>query len=308
MNTTNNNMEPLQAMNDLEIQEKVESLAGKGTRVVDCEKSTSFQTEEVLLVNGFPVPLAGEEGRRIKEALLSGQVPPGDLLNEILIRAGILKNPVELEATVNVKSTTKTTEVMTLRDKNGLLLDERMKEVEEDNEFSSTSKEVWKKDGRAGIAGIGLARKVPNNTTTGLLGVSSDNLEDHFTKINLLNGGDSSSSVSSTPKSSFKFGGGQSTSASSSCSPSGSRDNVPLVQQQQPPPLPHLHLSNHHHHHNSSSISNIGGAMGISHSPQSSSSSSGISEGSSSVRSESSASSRFSVSALSLLYYEPARI
>jgi hypothetical protein len=252
-------MEPLQAMNDLEIQEKVESLAGKGTRVLDCEKSTSFQTEEVLLVNGFPVPLAGEEGARIKAALLSGQVPPGDLLNEILIRAGILKNPVELEATVNVKTTTKTTEVMTLRDKNGLLLDERMKEVEEDNEFSSTSKEVWKKDGKEVVGGLPV-----------------DNLEDNFAKINLLNGGDSNSSLNSsnstnaatTPKSQLKFVGHSSSSSH---------------------PLPHLQLSN----------GNVGGGGGIlpplfSHSPQSSSSSSGISEGS--CRSESSASSsRFSV-------------
>lgn len=139
-------MEPLQAIDDLEIQEKVESLAGKGTRVIDCEKSTKFQTEEILLVNGFPVPLNGEEGIRIKEALLAGSVPPCDLLNEILMRAGILKNPVELETTMNVKTTTKTTEVLTLRDKNGLIVDERLKEVEEDNEYKSTSKEVWKKD------------------------------------------------------------------------------------------------------------------------------------------------------------------
>ena len=139
-------MEQMEPMDDLEIQEKVESLVGKGSRVVDCEKSTTFQTQEVLLVNGFPVPLNGEEGARIKKALLTGQVPPCELLNEILMRAGILKNPVELETTMNVKSTTRTTELLTLRDKNGVLVDERVKEVEEDNEFKSASKEVWKKE------------------------------------------------------------------------------------------------------------------------------------------------------------------
>jgi len=137
-------MEPLQTIDDLEIQKKVESLAGKGTRVLDCEKSTSFQTEEVLLVNGFPVPLNGEEGIKIKQALMTGQVPPCKLLNDILIRAGILKSPVELETTMNIKSTTKTTELLTLRDKNGTLVDEQLKETEEDNEVKSTSTEVWK--------------------------------------------------------------------------------------------------------------------------------------------------------------------
>jgi len=139
-------MEGMHAIDDIEIQEKVESLAGKGTRVLDCEKSTHFQTEEVLLVNGYPVPLQGEDGRRIKQALMTGQVPPCDLLNEILIRAGILKSPVELETTVSTKSTTKTTELLTLRDRHGTLLDERMKEVEEDNEFESKTTEVWRKE------------------------------------------------------------------------------------------------------------------------------------------------------------------
>lgn len=148
-------MEPLQAIDDIEIQEKVESLAGKGTRVIDCEKSTKFQSEEILLVNGFPVPLNGEEGIRIKEALLSGHVPPCDLLNQILMRAGILKNPVELETTMNVKTTTKTTEVLTLRDKNGLILDERLKEIEEDNEYKSSSKEVWKKGENGRVTNYG---------------------------------------------------------------------------------------------------------------------------------------------------------
>ncbi|CAG7703894.1 unnamed protein product [Allacma fusca] len=139
-------MEQMEPIDDLEIQEKVESLVGKGSRVIDCEKSTTFQTQEVLLVNGFPVPLNGEEGARIKKALLTGQVPPCELLNEILIRAGILKTPVELETTMNVKSTTRTTELLTLRDRNGVLVDERVKEIEEDNEFKSASKEIWRKE------------------------------------------------------------------------------------------------------------------------------------------------------------------
>lgn len=264
-------MEPLSALDDVEIQEKVESLVGKGTRVVDCEKSTSFQTEEVLLVNGFPVPLVGEQGARIKAALLSGQVPPGDLLNEILMKAGILKNPVELEATCNVKTTTKTTEVMTLRDGSGTLLDERMKEVEEDNEFQSTSKEVWRKD----LPGLG----------------------DSLAKIS-LSSTSTSGSVNGSPRHSFggsRLGTPASFLQRSSSPANGSSSSRLSTPPPQPPPL--------------IVATGIGGACGTSnggisnghqHSPQSSTSSSGISEGSgSSSRSESSASSlssRFSVS------------
>lgn len=143
-------MDSIKPVDDVEIQQKVESLVGKGTWVVDCEKSTRFETQEILLVNGFPVPLSGEEGLRIKKALMTGQVPPCELLSEILIRAGILKTPVELETTMNVKSTTKTTELLTLKDKNGMVVDERVKEVEEDNEYKSSSKEVWRRENEDG--------------------------------------------------------------------------------------------------------------------------------------------------------------
>lgn len=270
-------MEPLPALDDLEIQEKVESLVGKGTRVLDCEKNQSFQTEEVLLVNGFPVPLVGEQGQIIKAALLSGQVPPGDLLNEILIKAGILKNPVELEATCNVKTTTKTTEVMTLRDKNGILLDERMKEVEEDNQYQSTSKEVWRKD----LQGLGesLGKLAFNSSSIS----SSVNGSVAGSPVKHLNNGSSVGGAcgGGSTLGSMGFGTSSFFRASSPANLSTRSSNVAP-----PPPLV------------------TAGNIGHQHSPQSSSSSSiGISEGSSS-RSESSASSlsRFSVSSYFLKF------
>jgi len=192
-------MEPLEAIDDLEIQRKVESLAGKGTRVVDCEKSTNFQTEEILLVNGYPVTLNGEEGVRIKKALIAGRVPPSELLNEILMRAGILKAPIELETTVNTKSTTRTTEVLTLRDKHGTLVDERMKEVEEDNEFQSKSTEVWKSETESTpISGLGrhLERiTLPSHS----LYAPSPNQERRHERQESTSTSTSSSSFSSSP-------------------------------------------------------------------------------------------------------------
>ncbi|KAF4524006.1 hypothetical protein B566_EDAN006300, partial [Ephemera danica] len=59
-------------MEDDEIQETVESILGKGARVVDCEKRSCVREEEILLVNGCPVSLDGETGNAIRAALLQG--------------------------------------------------------------------------------------------------------------------------------------------------------------------------------------------------------------------------------------------
>lgn len=133
-------------MDDSEIKRRVESIAGKNARVVDCEKKSSFVSEETLLINGIPVKLEGKTGDRIKEALKSGQPPPVELLSEILMQAGIEKNPVQLETTMTVKSSTKTSELSTLRDRNGQLVDEKLKEFEEDDEIQSASVEIWEKE------------------------------------------------------------------------------------------------------------------------------------------------------------------
>lgn len=133
-------------MDDFEIQRRVESIAGKNARVVDCEKKSSFMSEETLLINGVPVKLEGPTGDKIKEALKSGQPPPVELLSEILVQAGIEKNPVQLETTMSVKSTTKTSELSTLRDRHGQLMDEKLKEFEEDDEIQTASVEIWEKD------------------------------------------------------------------------------------------------------------------------------------------------------------------
>lgn len=78
-------------MDDHEIQSTVESILGPGVKVVDCEKKSSMREEEVLLINGVPIPLEGPDGVAIREAMITGQVPPCDLLNQILVKAGILR-------------------------------------------------------------------------------------------------------------------------------------------------------------------------------------------------------------------------
>lgn len=129
-------------MMDDEIQETVESILGKGAVVVDCEKKSSVKEEEVLLVNGVPVSLDGDDGAAIKRALLRGDVPDCDLLNQILVRAGILRAPVHLETNLSVKSTVVTREEVTVA-RAGRVVDERSRETKEDNYYTSATSEVW---------------------------------------------------------------------------------------------------------------------------------------------------------------------
>jgi len=136
-------------IDDEEIRQRVESLVGgqgKTARILDCEKKSSHVTEEVLLLNGKPVKLTGVLGEKIKEALKAGLPPPPEVLSEILIRAGIESAPVELETTMSVKSSTKTSELSTLKDSHGMLIDEKLKEFEEDDEYESTNVEMWEKE------------------------------------------------------------------------------------------------------------------------------------------------------------------
>lgn len=129
-------------MMDDEIQETVESILGKGVVVVDCEKKSSIKEEEVLLVNGIPVSLDGDDGAAIKRALLRGDVPDCDLVNQILVRAGILRAPVHLETNLSVKSTVVTREEVTVA-RAGRVVDERSRETKEDNYYTSATSEVW---------------------------------------------------------------------------------------------------------------------------------------------------------------------
>lgn len=129
-------------MDDPEIKETVESILGKGVKLVDCEKKSSIQEEEILFINGRRVTLEGKDGRAIKQALITGQVPPCDLLNTLLIKTGILKAPVKLDTSLSVNTTTVTKEeVVVSRD--GKVVDERSRETKEHNYYTSAISEVY---------------------------------------------------------------------------------------------------------------------------------------------------------------------
>lgn len=150
-------------MDDSEIQETVESILGKGVKVVDCEKKSCVKEEEVLLVNGCPIKLEGEDGAAIREALLNGTVPHCDLLNQILVRAGILKAPVRLETSLSVKSSVVTREEVSVS-RGGQVVDERSRETKEDNFYTSTTSEVWEPVGL--IPNSSTRTKIDSSTST----------------------------------------------------------------------------------------------------------------------------------------------
>lgn len=127
---------------DEEILKTVESVLGKDVEIVDCEKTSTIREEEIILINGEPVHLEGNECIAIKDALITGKIPPCDLLNQILLRAGILKQSVLLETSLSVKSSTVTTEEITIA-KNGKILDEKCQETKENNYYISSCSEIW---------------------------------------------------------------------------------------------------------------------------------------------------------------------
>ncbi|KMY94566.1 ras-GEF domain-containing family member 1B [Drosophila simulans] len=130
---------------DEDILNAVESLFGKDVKIVDCETSSSLQQEEVLLVNGVPVKLDGlpaDDASAIKAALLEGQMPSVEHLNQLLFRAGLAQQPIEVETSLTVKSSLTTTEEV-LVSRNGQILDERTVETKENFNHQSHQKEIW---------------------------------------------------------------------------------------------------------------------------------------------------------------------
>ncbi|ALC41071.1 CG4853 [Drosophila busckii] len=130
---------------DENILNAVESLFGKDVKIVDCETSSSVQQEEVLLINGVPVKLDGmpeDDASAIKSALLDGQMPAVEHLNQLLFRAGLAQQPIEVETSLTVKSSLTTTEEV-LVSRNGHVLDERTVETKEHFNHHSHQKEIW---------------------------------------------------------------------------------------------------------------------------------------------------------------------
>jgi len=120
----------------------VKEMLGPDQEVVSVEKNVSIREEEVLLVNGTPITLEGEEGLAIKDCLLKGTIPNQDLINHLLLKAGLLRQPIKVKTELNVKTSNMQAENVFLH-KNGEILDENCSERTEVNEYSSETVENW---------------------------------------------------------------------------------------------------------------------------------------------------------------------
>lgn len=131
-------------MEDEEILNTVHSMFGKSAKIVDCQKTSSVQQEEILLINGVEIKLdamPNDEALAIKTALLDGQQPSIDLLNRLLYQAGLEQQPIELETSLSIKSSLITKEAVSVSRK-GMLLDEKTSETKEDYLCLSKQKET----------------------------------------------------------------------------------------------------------------------------------------------------------------------
>jgi len=164
----------------------VHQMLGPNQQVISVEKNVSVREEEVLLVNGTPITLEGEEGRAIKDCLLRGAIPNQDLINHLLVKAGLLARPVKIQTELNVKNSTTRSENVFLH-KNGEILDSNCKERKEYSEYSSQVEEDWvpviqEHEARLSEAGKSLRDRLKSTDSVdidrlGLTAASQDSLD-----------------------------------------------------------------------------------------------------------------------------------
>ncbi|XP_071544724.1 ras-GEF domain-containing family member 1B-like isoform X9 [Panulirus ornatus] len=112
-------------------QEAVDQLFGAGrARVVDAVTSTKVTEQEVILVNGVPVQLVGEDGDALKAALLSGRLPDQALVNRVLasVLGAELRGVTKVESNLTMTSRVTTKDTLTVH-QNGRVVDERSSET-----------------------------------------------------------------------------------------------------------------------------------------------------------------------------------
>ena len=90
----------------------VEDFLGPDRKIIGVDKKVTVRETEVIMVNGTPIALEGEEGEAIKECLLRGSMPAQDLLNHLLLKAGLLVAPKRqiIQSDVKVNTAVTTTE------------------------------------------------------------------------------------------------------------------------------------------------------------------------------------------------------
>ncbi|KAK8727697.1 hypothetical protein OTU49_017477, partial [Cherax quadricarinatus] len=121
-------------------QEAVDQLFGAGrARVVDAVTSTKVTEREMILVNGVPVQLVGEDGEALKAALLAGRLPDQALVNRVLasVLGAELRGVTKVESNLTMTSRVTTRDTLTVH-QNGRIVDERSTESHLDTSLHGT--------------------------------------------------------------------------------------------------------------------------------------------------------------------------
>ena len=94
------------------VDRAVQDFLGPDRKIIGVDKKVTVRETEVIMVNGTPIALEGEEGDAIKECLLRGSMPAQDLLNHLLLKAGLIVVPKRqiVQADVKVNTAVTTTE------------------------------------------------------------------------------------------------------------------------------------------------------------------------------------------------------
>ena len=90
----------------------VQEFLGPDRKIVGVDKKVTVRETEVIMVNGTPIALEGEEGEAIRDCLLRGSMPEQDLLKHLLLKAGLIVPPKRqlVQADVKVNTAVTTTE------------------------------------------------------------------------------------------------------------------------------------------------------------------------------------------------------
>jgi len=146
VNSTKDTSEGLTSSEVSKVEEAVHELLGPDQKIVGVEKKVIVREEEVIMVNGTPIALEGQEGEAIKECLLRGAIPNQDLLNHLLYKAGLIvapntSKPVKTEMNLTTALTTRESAFL---HQNGTVLDHRVHQAK-DVSRSSTSRQddIW---------------------------------------------------------------------------------------------------------------------------------------------------------------------
>lgn len=129
-------------MENKNVQDTIKDMLGENMKIIDCETTTYISQEELLFINGTQVKLNECDSETLSSVLVTGDLPACSVMNDILIRAGILQRNFNIESSLTVKSTVVLKEDIQITEK-GTILNSTSNQTKDDNIYSSFCSEIW---------------------------------------------------------------------------------------------------------------------------------------------------------------------